>query len=985
MIIQSIRLKNIKTYGEGPDGNGVMVPFQAGVNRIAGSNGHGKTTLIECLGYALFLAEPVFEENFKTETYFLKHGAKAGEIDVTFSFKDDTYRIERGVGVQSKRRSKVIQLGDGSICAEGDQEVADFLCRLLDIPSPDRLAEMFSKLIGVKQGRLAWPFDSKSGDAKKFFEPLLEVEVFRQCFDRLKPAVEYFAEDRIQHQTKEAAVNERIRERADSQERLATTRQAVFDQTTAVENTAKARDVALQQKQKQEGFEKAVIEAKSARDQADAVALNAKEKRLEAERRVRESEQAAQTVAQSKQGHEAYEDAEKALQELEAKRAARDVLRTKREKAESDRKDREGNARAVREQQKFLAGQQDKKSAQHKDIAAAIGPIRADLESGQKAFERTQQAAEVAATDQEIVKAWVQGLPRLVKRLKSAADGIAILGTELSAWDPARISAARNVEKAASEALSEAKDLLAQARERKATLAEQLKQIGGGVCPFLKETCRQFDPAKIQSDLATLDSEAARLEARSKEARKAHEAAQKALTPLVTAENQLVSKREQLTRDIADYGEEFSAMAPAEPMEAARRLRAWHEGIEPSPKGLALPKEDLMAGHVSKLQQAAETLAAEVASWWAETGPRISERLTVADNAKTERAKKETDLENLAGQLAGLEKEAVQLGQAAAVKEKDAGRYDAEAAVFKTAVEELDEQLKPSASLDGEIDAQKTIREANKPGHERYLKFKALADDLGLRRENLKQGQASEQAAANALSLMESALKLAQESFDRDQLKLAREEYDQKLVEATAAAAHLVHANSELGRQETRFKEWKTACQERDEIEKEIARCHAAVELTEIARKTLRDAAPAVAQHLCHRIAVRAQVVFNQINPDPLELEWKAENYSLRITPGDRRFAMLSGGEQTKLALAMTLAMVEEFSGLRFCVFDEPTYGVDVDSRRKLADAVLEAQQAAALEQLLLVSHDDAFEGKIEHSILLQKSAAHGTSVAVTQ
>jgi hypothetical protein len=30
-------------------------------------------------------------------------------------------------------------------------------------------------------------------------------------------------------------------------------------------------------------------------------------------------------------------------------------------------------------------------------------------------------------------------------------------------------------------------------------------------------------------------------------------------------------------------------------------------------------------------------------------------------------------------------------------------------------------------------------------------------------------------------------------------------------------------------------------------------------------------------------------------------------NYSLRVTPGDRRFAMLSGGEQTKLALAMTL------------------------------------------------------------------------------
>ena len=127
-----------------------------------------------------------------------------------------------------------------------------------------------------------------------------------------------------------------------------------------------------------------------------------------------------------------------------------------------------------------------------------------------------------------------------------------------------------------------------------------------------------------------------------------------------------------------------------------------------------------------------------------------------------------------------------------------------------------------------------------------------------------------------------------------------------------------------------------------------------------------------VAQHLCTRIAVGAQRVFNQINPDPIELEWKAEpQYSLRITPGDRRFAMLSGGEQMKLALAMTLAMIEQFSNLRFAVFDEPTYGVDAESRQKLADAIIEAHRAAGLDQLILVSHDNAFQGKIEHVIVL--------------
>src|SRR5690348_14970417 len=51
MIIRSVRLKNIKSYGNGPDGKGVTVSFQPGVNRVAGGNGHGKTTLIESVGY----------------------------------------------------------------------------------------------------------------------------------------------------------------------------------------------------------------------------------------------------------------------------------------------------------------------------------------------------------------------------------------------------------------------------------------------------------------------------------------------------------------------------------------------------------------------------------------------------------------------------------------------------------------------------------------------------------------------------------------------------------------------------------------------------------------------------------------------------------------------------------------------------------------------------------------------------------------------
>src|ERR1700758_1709051 len=169
MIVHSIRLRNIKSYGAGVDGTGVTVSFEPGTNRIAGKNGHGKTTLIEALGYGLFLTEPIFEERLQLETYFLRAGTKAAEVDVTFSHHGELLRVERGLGPNNKRRTKVVQIDNGSTCAEGEAEVSAFLCRLFDLPNPDRVSELFWKLIGVRQGRLTWPFDSTPGDAKKFF------------------------------------------------------------------------------------------------------------------------------------------------------------------------------------------------------------------------------------------------------------------------------------------------------------------------------------------------------------------------------------------------------------------------------------------------------------------------------------------------------------------------------------------------------------------------------------------------------------------------------------------------------------------------------------------------------------------------------------------------------------------------------------------------------------------------------------------------
>ncbi len=373
MIVESIRLQHIKSYGQGPAGSGVTVSFQPGVNRIAGVNGCGKTTIVEALGYALFSALPVFEENFKAETYLLAHGAKAGEIDVTFGVDGSSYRLERGVGQQSKRRSKVVDLADGSICAEGDKEVAAFLCALLKLPSPERLTELFSKLVGVKQGRLVWPFDSKAGEAKRFFEPLLEVEVFRQCFDRLKPVVDAFAEERATHETRQAVLAERIRERADAGAKLEAARQDVVKQEARLELSTDALEKAQAERTCQERLERDVNEAASARDKAAAAMQLTTQGRKDAEERVRESEGAVGRVNATEPGYLAYRAAEQALKALEERRKTRDELRREREKASADVTRLAARRDSARRERDLLLGQQEEKRTACEGAAADSG------------------------------------------------------------------------------------------------------------------------------------------------------------------------------------------------------------------------------------------------------------------------------------------------------------------------------------------------------------------------------------------------------------------------------------------------------------------------------------------------------------------------------------------------------------------------------------------------------------------------------------
>jgi exonuclease SbcC len=982
MIVRSMRLKNIKSYGEGPEGDGVTVFFEPGTNRVAGKNGHGKTTLVESLGYALFLSEPISEESFQLETYLLRTGQKAAEIDVTFAHHGELFRMERGLGPYSKRRTKVVQLEDGSTCAEGAKEVSAFLCRLFDLPNPKRLSELFWKLIGVQQGRLTWPFDSKPSAAKDFFEPLLEVAVFRECFESLKPAADEFSARLHEQQRVRERVEERIRERADSGAALESRRLLVGEIERRLHTLNENREEVSRRLAQLEALETSLRAVQVQRSAAQNGLGLARQQREISEQRMRESAQAGEVVALVISGHRSFEKAENELQSLRARQAEQRRLEMALADAEKKRIEIDGKASAARSQMDVFVWQRQRKEVERDTLRARVEALRQRLLTSQPEFEKQKDLASRTTHSLSDLRHFVGNFAALLAREGTALERIKETTATIAARDESALETARRQEVGAMEALQAFRQRIAAANAEHSALIKQLEEIRDGICPFLKEQCRQFDPSKVEGDLRQKGAMIEMLQNKSGIAESALRAAQSEHEYQREEEVNLVKKRSQLEQMVDELSCAFERLAWDETGESVNRLREWIQPLQPIPACAHGSAQGIDANAFERRHRRNVEYLHELEGWWRKTENLGQEWINAVQEEERRSNADQRDLFNSAEHLQRIESEIQKLLLDERVQREVAAASQRESAELQKIIVDLDQRRGAFDFVANEIALLEQAQQKHRSDYQRYLGAKPLADERSSREIELNARREQEGRAEEELRRHETALTELARDFDQATLTSLR--YDLEGIRAAIAGQSVNLQNSllEMDREEARFREWQGACARRDEIDQAALRLRAAIKLTELARVVLRDSAPIVAQQLCERIAAQAQRIFNQINSDPVEIRWEAvPRYSLRVNPGDRRFAMLSGGEQTKLALAMTLAMIQEFSGLRFCVFDEPTYGVDAESREKLGHAILESQKAAELEQLILVSHDDAFDGKIEQAVFLRKTVTNGTEV----
>ena len=117
-----------------------------------------------------------------------------------------------------------------------------------------------------------------------------------------------------------------------------------------------------------------------------------------------------------------------------------------------------------------------------------------------------------------------------------------------------------------------------------------------------------------------------------------------------------------------------------------------------------------------------------------------------------------------------------------------------------------------------------------------------------------------------------------------------------------------------------------------------------------------------------------------QLANDRSQLHWQ-EDYLLFKTDGDDVISLfeMSGGEKISACLAMRLAMQEALGGLGLFILDEPTIHLDEERCDSLARQI---GSITGLNQIIVISHDNAFHPYTQQQITIKKGAdSHGSTV----
>jgi DNA repair protein SbcC/Rad50 len=280
------------------------------------------------------------------------------------------------------------------------------------------------------------------------------------------------------------------------------------------------------------------------------------------------------------------------------------------------------------------------------------------------------------------------------------------------------------------------------------------------------------------------------------------------------------------------------------------------------------------------------------------------------------------------------------------------------------------EKLESYKDLDVQWEESSRAREETAESYRILIANEAAASQLGENERACEAAKQTDGSVAEKLDRAETVFEAAGKGYDRERHLSERAKLitlQRREAELNASSHAAEKRETELAAELARLIEIRRSMH--DEF-REKERHEKVAEVTEFIRTTLKEAAPLVARNYVYHVSIEANQMFREITGNAEQsLKW-GEDYGIVLEEGgfERPFQSLSGGEQMAAALAVRLALLKQLSDIRIAFFDEPTTNLDADRRENLA---MQIGQIRHFDQLFVISHDDTFEGYMDHEISL--------------
>ncbi len=506
MKIDSIRLRNIRTFVDSGE-----ILFGDGTISIYGENGAGKSTIVDCIGRAIFGFDPqgiksavIDHRGTKHKQgvveYLLRKGATDGVIEVKFSSNGKVFRVVNRLS-RAAPQTWELYIDERNSKLFGKEEIHQRIIDELGISTVynDSASSLFSNVVCVQQGKIIDEFEYSAQARKDHFDRVLGLYRYRQAFEDSKHVKNNFKEQAIKQDGDVRVIKSSVEHLEKQIESL----KEHEDQSIILEN--ELRDIEKEitsleaRKKVLDEFSETIInlerELRDAETQIDALKSN----QSNVERELAESRHAKEIVEANHQNFLGYNKISAELQTV------REHLR---------------QIAKLQEDHFVKKGEYDRLDNKRQNKIADLDTYRnfkkraEELKKHSDDYNKLQAELETLQSNQRKYETLLDKLDEKQKTLNEYDAKINALELELRSYD------ALKTEADLLEGLNkEYNDIIALLGERnglKRQFEKELTDLLEGVCPYTHETCesilelgqrQQQKLEQIQQDLVKLESQ----------------------------------------------------------------------------------------------------------------------------------------------------------------------------------------------------------------------------------------------------------------------------------------------------------------------------------------------------------------------------------------------------------------------------------------------------------------------------------------------